>query len=57
MKIIDTVIKPDGTIDTIEIEVADNYFDPPAAPQLTPDEQIAELSATVDMLTVAMLEG
>lgn len=64
MKIMDTVINPDETVAIIEIEVADNYYDPPAPPQQTDTERIAqletqnaELSTIVDAILGASLGG
>jgi len=44
----------DGTAVTREIEVAENYFDPPATPEATAEEKQAEQiraqNATITML-------
>ena len=58
MIIQDTIIRPDGTVEMVETEVADNYFDPPALPEPTIEERTATLEATqsdvIDILASAL---
>lgn len=60
MIIQDTIIKADGTVEVREIEVADNYFDPPSPPVMTLEESIldklTELEYRQDIIALG-LEG
>jgi len=44
MIIQDTIILPDGTVEVRDIEVADNYFDPPAEPEPSTENDLMNLS-------------
>jgi hypothetical protein len=50
MIIQDTIIKSDGTVETREIEVADNYFDAPPEP---PIDDITALQLAIAELAEA----
>ena len=52
MIIQDTIIRPNGDVEVVEREVADNYFDAPPAPKPTTEEK---LRADVDF--IAMVTG
>ena len=49
MIIANTIIRPNGDIEVVDIEVADNYFDAPRPPQPTETEK---LRADVDFLAM-----
>jgi hypothetical protein len=58
MIIQDKFIRADGTVELRNIDVEDTYLDLPeiVTPKPTPEQQIAELQITVNMLTSAILE-
>ena len=50
MIITDTLIKADGTTETREIEVADNYFDSQTVAQPTTEERLSAAEAALTAL-------
>lgn len=56
MKISETIIRPDGTVETVETEVADNYFDAPEPEPVEPTEPEA-VPDVWDEMAAAINEG
>lgn len=54
MIIQNTIIRPNGKVEIIDVDVADNYFDPPATPAPSTDSRVAKLEADNTMLAAQL---